>query len=637
VKRLLVAALLCASTALGQSPGAAYKLDQVAVRLDGGAGGSGFSTPSGCVATSVPIFLGSPVALGCDAGLTYDPETDTLTTGDGTTVQHSQGAPLRSYRLGVSRALGRTGNLVVAWIGDSWSAGWTHSLRKRLEGQYGHGGDGYYPLADVSSGGHWTVYGAANSADGLGSLVMAGTWDYTNLAVAVGDSFNLFESHTADLAATATVTSKATNFAIHYKRQAGGGTFTWSIDGGAATAVDTSAGTAGTFGVATTTTASLAAHTLVISITDAGTAGVTFGGVDMQVPAAGVRVHETGVGGTRTAHWVAPTSAGWVSDLTALAPDLVVISLGGVNDKGQDVPTATYAANLATLRARVRAALPDADIVFLSQAETGVTGTLHTVAEYLTQERAVAFASGDGWVSNYALFKDYATSNAMGLWADPIHPSTAGYLALYATLGAYLQDGTASHGAFTIFPRYAHGYDFDSIQIGGTATEHYMIGDVTNAGLMLSLYGNRTLQLAGTPNVTLNSDGTTALRGVTIGGIGITGAGTTLALAGNLRVNVNGVVLASGLGYDSAAFTSPSATVIQIGGSNTSELRMRAAEVTALKFGPTGPQWLTGARPTCDAAARGSVWYVAGGTGVADTFEVCVKSAADTYSWVTLF
>ncbi len=42
---------------------------------------SGGGVPSGCVATSVPIFLGSPVALGCDAGLTYDAATDTLTTG----------------------------------------------------------------------------------------------------------------------------------------------------------------------------------------------------------------------------------------------------------------------------------------------------------------------------------------------------------------------------------------------------------------------------------------------------------------------------------------------------------------------------------------------------------------------------
>lgn len=41
-----------------------------------------------------------------------------------------------------------------------------------------------------------------------------------------------------------------------------------------------------------------------------------------------------------------------------------------------------------------------------------------------------------------------------------------------------------------------------------------------------------------------------------------------------------------------------------------------------------------GTRPTCDSAHRGTIWYDAGGAGVADTFAVCGKSAADTYSWV---
>ena len=48
-------------------------------------------------------------------------------------------------------------------------------------------------------------------------------------------------------------------------------------------------------------------------------------------------------------------------------------------------------------------------------------------------------------------------------------------------------------------------------------------------------------------------------------------------------------------------------------------------------------QWTTGTRPTCDSTTRGTVWYVAGGAGVADTFEVCRKDAADTYAWVSLF
>lgn len=50
----------------------------------------------------------------------------------------------------------------------------------------------------------------------------------------------------------------------------------------------------------------------------------------------------------------------------------------------------------------------------------------------------------------------------------------------------------------------------------------------------------------------------------------------------------------------------------------------------------TSVRWVTGTRPTCDAAARGTSWYVAGGAGAADTIEICLKSAADTYAWTAL-
>lgn len=39
------------------------------------------------------------------------------------------------------------------------------------------------------------------------------------------------------------------------------------------------------------------------------------------------------------------------------------------------------------------------------------------------------------------------------------------------------------------------------------------------------------------------------------------------------------------------------------------------------------------ARPTANAANRGVVWYSKSAGGAADTIEVCLKSAADTYSW----
>lgn len=42
------------------------------------------------------------------------------------------------------------------------------------------------------------------------------------------------------------------------------------------------------------------------------------------------------------------------------------------------------------------------------------------------------------------------------------------------------------------------------------------------------------------------------------------------------------------------------------------------------------------ARPTANAANRGTLWYSKSANGAADTVEICLKSAADTYSWVTI-
>lgn len=43
-----------------------------------------------------------------------------------------------------------------------------------------------------------------------------------------------------------------------------------------------------------------------------------------------------------------------------------------------------------------------------------------------------------------------------------------------------------------------------------------------------------------------------------------------------------------------------------------------------------------GTKPTCSSTYRGAFWIDYGAGGVADTIEVCGKSAADTYSWVAL-
>jgi hypothetical protein len=46
-----------------------------------------------------------------------------------------------------------------------------------------------------------------------------------------------------------------------------------------------------------------------------------------------------------------------------------------------------------------------------------------------------------------------------------------------------------------------------------------------------------------------------------------------------------------------------------------------------------GIQILTGTKPTCDSTKRGYIFFVAGGAGVADTYEACDKDVADVYAW----
>lgn len=51
---------------------------------------------------------------------------------------------------------------------------------------------------------------------------------------------------------------------------------------------------------------------------------------------------------------------------------------------------------------------------------------------------------------------------------------------------------------------------------------------------------------------------------------------------------------------------------------------------------PQGTQLNTsGTQPTCDVAHRGLIWNVEGALGVADLFQICQKTALNTYSWTT--
>ena len=80
----------------------------------------------------------------------------------------------------------------------------------------------------------------------------------------------------------------------------------------------------------------------------------------------------------------------------------------------------------------------------------------------------------------------------------------------------------------------------------------------------------------------------------------------------------------------------------------TKDLSLSRASANTLQVGDGGSNsngtilariytWANGTEGTCDSTLRGQVVMVQGGAGVADTFRVCRKDAANAYAWTALY
>lgn len=109
----------------------------------------------------------------------------------------------------------------------------------------------------------------------------------------------------------------------------------------------------------------------------------------------------------------------------------------------------------------------------------------------------------------------------------------------------------------------------------------------------------------------------------------------TLQAQGGSGTNIPGATLTIRPGAGTGSATG-AALIVQTptatGSGTTAQTQTERA-----RFSESGFKLASGTRPTCDASTRGAIFYVAGGAGVADTCEVCVKSALDAYAWVSLF
>jgi hypothetical protein len=165
-------------------------------------------------------------------------------------------------------------------------------------------------------------------------------------------------------------------------------------------------------------------HSIVLTVTAAGSAGITIAGMEANINVPGVRVHRIPLSGATYLGYTGIDAPSWEASMQALKPHVVVIQLG-VNELLTNVTPAAQVAGYATLASRIHAVLPMADILIVSPIDIGATGT-YTMAQYAAAQQAAAQANGWAYVDAYTQAGSYASTAALGLWTNTTHVNAYG-------------------------------------------------------------------------------------------------------------------------------------------------------------------------------------------------------------------
>lgn len=271
----------------------AWGLTAEAQPLTGGLLGRGgaatyatMSPPATCTtAGQIPVFLGSPLALGCDAGLTYSASTDTLTT------------PTVAARNLTATALATPGAITVTPQGTTGATTVTYKLVAFL--------------ADGTS----TEAGAASSTATSNATLSATNFNrLTWSAVTGATSYNVYRTVAPTSPATTGIIYSGTALTVDDTGLAGGGETAPTANGtGVATVgrVQAGNGTAAAPGIAFAAypTWGFIASASGVDVSTGGTASYRFGGGGFGLSSAARLDWYTGTFGTVQTSLTSPAAA----------------------------------------------------------------------------------------------------------------------------------------------------------------------------------------------------------------------------------------------------------------------------------------------------------------------------------------
>ena len=480
--------------------------------------------------------------------------------GGGSASSNLVSTPLQSWRMKKAAVDQNTTSArrVIAFIGDSWTyrALFTKPIQERLQAYSGNAGAGY--LNAYGQG--YPAYWPSNN-----TYANTGTWTQGTFGP------DLSSAKSSATSSTITYTGVFEGAVCIYKGVAGGGSFTWAVDGGATTTINTSL----TSGAQTFTISGLASgttHSLVFNVTVAGSAGVEISGCDFRIEAEGVRVHRLGVPGAQVTGLQAAVSAADLNVMFGALGASTYINLFGTNDQNVNVIPETFASNLNALAAQELTATPNADIAYATASNNGTGAHTYTIAQYAATAQTAASANGYTYIPVYESMGSYDKELANGAFdgVDLSHPTNIGGQTIANVMLRYLTDDRQPMvgvlgatnlcvGYNAVLPFFAGsgtagpcgavttGYNLTLINSGKTITTGH---DITLAGYLsgnalttqsnVTAYGPQNLQLStannntaiGVRNFQLSTSGA-ALTGIGIGGGAANTTGSAILIAGH--------------------------------------------------------------------------------------------------------
>jgi lysophospholipase L1-like esterase len=325
-----------------------------------------------------------------------------------------------------------TGRGKLLLLGDSTTAGggagtggigllgafgtnWPRSLVSLFNLAFTSASDGSF-YGDQNVGNQSIAYNTYDARVGMGA-------NWTNIATTLslaGDMFKFSVGAVNNLSFTPA--GVVDTVIVRYAVNAGLGSFTTNVDGGASLGTSVTGGTQAITSV--TYSVARAAHT--INIVPDNLAGIFILGItayDSTVPA--IDVMQVAWWGSVTANYVTTGSA-WspMLALASLAPDLTVICLT-VNDSNNGVALATYQANMQTI---ITAAKLTGDVLLVTGPPSNTAAATNgTLDQFVAVEKTLALTNNIGLIDLKTRWVSMANTNPVMPYFDNVHPGQVGY------------------------------------------------------------------------------------------------------------------------------------------------------------------------------------------------------------------